>query len=90
MPRLTFMLLQLASRIWASCDAGVRLACEPNGEIMDDMARFSFDGVLLKDSARPTCYKRPHLSTLRPPVTTDTLLVYICAKPIDCNYMEHE
>lgn len=47
------MLLQLASRICASCAAG-RLVVEPNGEIMDDMARFSFDGVLLNDSARPT------------------------------------
>lgn len=51
---LTLMLLQLASRICASCEAGVRLACEPNGEIIDDIARFSFEGVLLNESARPT------------------------------------
>lgn len=26
----------------------------PNGDIMEDTARFSFDGVLLKENARPT------------------------------------
>lgn len=51
---LTLILLQDASRICASCEAGVRFDVEPKGEIIDDMARFSFDGVLLKDSARPT------------------------------------
>lgn len=49
------MLLQLASRICASCVAGVRLDVEPKGEIIEDMARFSLEGVLLNDRARPTC-----------------------------------
>lgn len=47
-------MLQLASRIWASWDAGVRFDVDPNGDIIDDMARFNFEGVLLNDSARPT------------------------------------
>lgn len=49
------MLLQLASLICASCDAGVKLDVDPNGDIIEDIARFSFDGVLLNESARPTC-----------------------------------
>lgn len=49
------MLLQLASLICASCEAGVRLEVDPNGEIIDDIARFSFEGVLLNENARPTC-----------------------------------
>lgn len=53
----TLMLLQLASLICASCEAGVRLDVDPNGEIIEDIARFNLDGVLLKDSARPTCDK---------------------------------
>lgn len=38
----------------ASCDAGVMFVELPNGDIMVDIARFNFDGVLLKLNALPT------------------------------------
>lgn len=52
---LTFKFVQLASRISASCEAGVRFVELPNGDIIEDTARFNLDGVLLlKEKARPT------------------------------------
>lgn len=55
-PLLTFILLQLASFICASWLAGVREFVLPNGDvIIVDTARFSLDGVLLNEKARPTC-----------------------------------
>lgn len=38
----------------ANCEAGVRFVELPNGDIIEDMALFSLDGVLLKENARPT------------------------------------
>jgi hypothetical protein len=50
------MFVQLASFIWAIWDAGVREFVLPNGDvIIVETARFNFDGVLLKENARPTC-----------------------------------
>lgn len=54
MMALTLMLLYDASRMLASCDAGVMFVELPNGDIIVDMARFNFEGVLLKLNARPT------------------------------------
>lgn len=52
----TFRFVQLASFIWASCEAGVSDWVLPNGDvIMVVTARFSLDGVLLNEKARPTC-----------------------------------
>lgn len=52
----TFRFVQLASFICASCDAGVSDWVLPKGDvIIVETARFSFDGVLLKEKARPTC-----------------------------------
>lgn len=51
----SFMFVQLANRIWANCDAGVREFVLPNGEvIIVETALLSFDGVLLNENARPT------------------------------------
>lgn len=51
----TFMFVQLASFIWANWEAGVSDWVLPKDDvIIDETARFSFDGVLLNESARPT------------------------------------
>lgn len=51
---LTLRLLQLASLICASCEAGLRFIVLPNGLIIVETARFNLLGVLLKLKARPT------------------------------------
>lgn len=49
------MLVQLARRICASCEAGVKEFVLPNGDvIIVETARFSLLGVLLNEKARPT------------------------------------
>lgn len=49
------MLVQLARRICASCEAGVKELVLPKGDvIIVETARFSLLGVLLKENARPT------------------------------------
>lgn len=54
----TFRFVQLASFICAICVDGVNELVLPNGDgITVDTVRFSFDGVLLNEKARPTCNK---------------------------------
>lgn len=48
------MFVQLASLICANCEAGVKLVELPNGDIIEETALFNFEGVLLKENARPT------------------------------------
>lgn len=56
---LTFMFVQLARRICASCEAGVNELVLPNGDvIIVETARFSLLGVLLNEKARPTCISK--------------------------------
>lgn len=50
------MFVQLAKRIWANWEAGVKELVLPNGDvIMVETARFNLEGVLLNENARPTC-----------------------------------
>lgn len=59
------MLVQLARRICASCEAGVNELVLPKGEvIIVDTARFSLLGVLLKEKARPTCKNTKNVFSL--------------------------
>lgn len=49
------MFVQLCNLSWDSWEAGVRELVLPNGDvIIVDTARLSFEGVLLKENARPT------------------------------------
>lgn len=71
---LTLIFVQLANLICANCEAGVKLVELPKGDIMEETALFNFDGVLLKENARPT-FKLVRVANLKafdkvPPFTS--------------------